>query len=192
MVTETSILVEFDTFLSLYHRSSAPQNPDINSVHKVYVNHTTNSNHVKLINQHQKYSAAPYNGLTSQYHKPNHPSRHPYSHTKFVSGSRSNKYVFVSNSIDKKTIAKPPTVSKLPVQHTNNAIQCRPTKKFTGSRNDVFRFTSVPKPVDSTANIPKNSGMIQECHKKTSQPEATKAIASSKLSIVHQQKFKYV
>ena len=186
--------------------------------------HTTTSSHVKLINQHQNYSAAPSNGLTSQHHKLNHPSRHFYSHTKFGTGSRPNKYVFVSNSSDKEAVTKP-TVSKLPIHPTTSAMQSKkistapihpttsamqskkistapihPTtsaiqsKKITGSRNDVFRFTSVPKPVnDKTSSlVAKSSEVVQECHKKTNQPEAVNAVATSRRSVVHQQKFKYV
>ena len=192
--------------LSLYHRSSA-QNSSTNSVHKVYTAHTTMSSHVKLINQHQNYSAAPLNGLTSQHHKLNHPTRHLYSHAKFGAGSRPNKYVFVSNSTDKEIMAKP-TVSKLPIQPTSSAIQSKkiptvpvhPTssplqsKKITGSRNDVFRFTSVPKPVSNKASslVTKSSDMVQECHKKTNQPKSINAIATGRPNIMHQQKLKYV
>ena len=205
MVNRTAVFVTFDTFLSLYHRSST-QNSDTNGVHKAYAAHTTTSSHVKLINQHQNYSAAPSNGLTSQYHKLNHPSRHLYGHTKFGTGSRPNKYVFVSNSSDKETMAKP-TVSKLPIHPTTSAIQSKkistapihPTtsaiqsKKITG-RNDVFRFTSVPKPVNNKASslVAKSSKVVQECCKKTNQPESINAIATSRRSVVHQQKFKYV
>jgi len=90
--------------------------------------------------------------------------------------------VYINNSKDKeKVVPKPvvPVVTKFPGQFVTNKIQFKPTNKFPGSRNDVFRFTSITKPVNTTYNlVAKNSVTVQESHKKTTQPENTAAIAT--------------
>ena len=129
-----------------------------------------NPSSAKLVPQHQYNSAAPTNGSTNRYHKPN---SHFHNHTKFGS----NKYVFIDHSKQSK-----PAVSKLPVQPKNNDIQHISTKKFTGSRNDVFRFTAVPKPVSTTCTVVmKNSTTVQELCKKTNQPETVAKTATTNI-----------
>ena len=112
----------------------------------MYTADTDNLSHGKLVGQQQRNSTASCNGLTNRYHKTN---GYCHDHTKFGFSSHPNKYVYVSSE---KTAKSP--VTKPPVQLKSNEIQNRPIKKFTRSRNDVFRFTSVPKqPVATTCNL---------------------------------------
>lgn len=93
--------------------------------------------------------------------------------------------MFVSDGDDKVKVTNP-AASKPPVQLTNDKTQRKPTKKFTGSRNDVFRFTSQesqPKPVNDAAfNLsPKNNPtVLQESCKKA---ESTAVIANSNVKL---------
>ena len=104
----------------------------------------------------------PTNGLINQYHRPN---RHFHCHLKFEPGSKPNKYVFINKSNDKEKQTKP-VVNKIPVQHkskdTQHGIQDTSTKKSTDSQNNVFRFTTVPKPVNTTCNITKSRAVVQQ------------------------------
>ena len=162
-----------------YHRSS--QNSNANSVHKAVTAHTANPSHAKLVSKHQYSSAAHTNGLTNRYHKPND---HFHNHTKFGHNRGPNKYVFINN--DKEKQSKPAVIQ--PSQHKSNDIR-HTSKKFTGSRNDVFRFTAVPKPVSTTCNLAtKSSTTVQEPCKKTT-PET---VATTAASNIHQHKLKYV
>ena len=104
----------------------------------------------------------PTNGLINQHHRPN---RHFHCHLKFEPGSKPNKYVFINKSNDKEKQTKH-VVNKIPVQHkskdTQHGIQDTSTKKLTGSQNNVFRFTTVPKPVNTTCNITKSRAVVQQ------------------------------
>ena len=156
----------FVAFTARFHRSSQDSNTNTgNSVHKAP---TANPSNAKLVPRHQYNSPAPsINGSTNRYHK-------LHNHTKFGS----NKYVFINDSKDKQS---KPAVSKLPVQPKNSDIQCTPTKKFTGSRNDVFRFTAVPKPTSTTCTlVMKNSATVQESCKKN-QPETAATTATTNI-----------
>lgn len=167
-------------FPSFYRRSS--QNANVNGVLKVCTTDTANASHGKPFSQYQGNSTALSNGLTNRYNKQN---GYLNNRTKFNSSSRSSKYVYISNSSDMEKTAKPP-VSKLPVQLKNN--ESKPTTKFTGSRNDVFRFTSVPK-VTSNLTTKNNTTAVQRSCKKSTQLEATATIATSNID---HHKLKYV
>lgn len=99
--------------------------------------------------------------------------------------------MYINDSSDKKKATKPavPTITKYPV---TNKMQCKSATKFTGSRNDVFRFTSVPKPVNTTCNLlTKNSVTVQKSHKETTQPETIVAITTGNLHH-HNYKLRYI